>query len=278
MARGRSAESGRPHRYAAEKLPIMLQRWQSEAGDAVRRMGPAIFPGAPPQALLAVTANSMGPHERYCEGFCAVGLYQIPESTWHRLRTHPDVVRLLGRPAPEDWQASVSAQVATGLVSLREDLHQVARQVGWDLIGEANTPWAYAVAIMGYVVGPSGAARILQRFAPQLREVSAHRRFAKLIELTATEGRRDSAYPVLRAWQRFETGRLLAARTGGDLQWFSAGLPDPGGEEGIALASLTYGGYAGEPETTRQGNGNELAAILALTALIVGVAMLSPDR
>jgi len=257
----RTATTGQPSRYAAEKLPVMRERWGAAPGVALHAMGPEVWPRTPLPALLGVTANATGPTERYCADFCAIGLYQIPERTWDALRTNATVRRLLGNhdAVPSgDFADHIPDQIATGIVSLRRDLDAVSSRLAAAIRPTEGTQWQLMLAVMAYVVGAQGAASAIAPVGGQLADVSETDRFGTLVQLAATRGDRALVYPVTRAWQRLATGRALAGSLGESTEWYDVAAP---ATAEVALAGLLYPGGASAPGGV--GNGLVLAALAA---------------
>lgn len=254
----RNALNGQPSRYAAEKLPTMRARWSGDAGASLRAMGPSVWPSTPLPALLGVTANAVGPAERYCAGFCAIGLYQIPEATWDGLRANAVVRRLLGRDAVPSsrFADAIPDQTATGLVSLRRDLDALVARLPAAVRPTEGSQWQLALAVMAYVVGVGGTVGALAPVADRLA-VPEPERFGALARLAAASGERTLVYPATRAWQRLACGRALAATLGADATWYDVAAPP---ETEVALAQALY------PPGPPPGSGGGRALLLAAVA------------
>lgn len=258
----RNGTNGQPSRYAAEKLDTMRARWNGAPGSALRAMGPRVWPSTPLPALMGVTANAVGPTERYCADFCAIGLYQIPEATWDRLRANATVRALLGNRdavASADFADAIDDQIATGIVSLRRDLDAVSAALPAALRPSDGSQWQLALAVMAYVVGATGAARVVNVYATQLAALPEAQRFGALAQLAARDGSRGQVYPVTRAWQRLACGKALAGALGQNTAWYD--VVAPAGTE-AALAAALYG-----PGGARGGGGSGALLVAAVVGL-----------
>jgi hypothetical protein len=267
----RTAATGLPSAYGAEKLPTMRARWAGAAGAAVRAMGDdAGWSGTPAAALLGVTANSEGASDDTTATgvFHEIGLYQLPAgpvaapanaapaARWNvyaSLACDPAVRALLGgRCAATDagaWQADVAGQVATGLVSLAEDRDALSTALASRRAGtrDAGSQWSLALGVLAYVVGPAAARAALGDAPAFVASVPEPRRFGALVRrLVATRpGERAWGYPVVRTWQRLATGKALATALGQDVAWFDLGLGADDAALQAAVARAAYGGGGG---------------------------------
>lgn len=253
--------SHRPRAYAANKRQTMIDRWNSEQGDAVRRFGPLLFPGIPPEALIGFSANSQGPGEVVSQSFTAIGLYNTPTGTdatianggaWRQIALSPEFLELVGREGHlgSGWQRAILDQTVIGLIDYRDDISNISSRIPLSL--RPSFPpadqWAWACAAMGYVES-NGAVRAIELTAGQLAEYPVTARFGALLANMAQVGyTRATAYPLVRAWQRLECGRVLAEATGGDTRWFDLYL----GEFTDAVEDRITRAVYGEPDCELQ--------------------------
>jgi hypothetical protein len=258
-----NSRQGRASVYAGAKLAEMRARWIGAPGDAVRAMGPHVFPGVPGPALLAKSANSSNYRERYCEGFCAIGLYQTPETSWDRLRTQGRVRALLGgrdavpsRPANAagvyPWQAAsaIPDQVAVGLWDVHDGGESVTARIPAALRPQDPAgQWAWMLATMAYTGGAGGAAATVRRYADALAAVPEASRFGALLQAVARDPsvpREPIGHTVARSYQQLQLGGMIAASTGASaaqLAWYA---PDLGGlDVGDVQLSVSGAYYPG---------------------------------
>lgn len=235
-----SYRTHRPRAYAASKLSEILARWNGPLGAAVREYGPAIWPGIPTQALLAFSMNSSGQYDALtAAGFWEIGFFNTPAGSpsqpaatggaWATIARSDEFRRIVGRSGVigSGWRDAVVDQAVIGLIDYRNDIQNIARGIPLDLVPQGMSQWAWACGSMGYTLSTNARVAINQS-ADALRAVSDPWRFGTLLAATAergfTTGRSGTAYPLIRAWQRLECGRLLTEQTGGDLAWFDLGL------------------------------------------------------
>lgn len=257
----RNYATGHPSAYAAGKLPTMLARWNGAPGVSVRAMARgAGWRGTPPQALVGVTANSDGPRDdtTATHVFHEIGLYQLPAGPVSApANSQPSAanntyahyardarVRALATPSLDAWQTDIPGQVATGLVSLADDRDALSHALGSAGYRDPASQWAFALGVLAYVLGSSGAAHALGDAPSAVASVPEAQRFGALVRrLVATRpGERSWGYPVVRTWQRIDTGRALAGATGGDTGWFDLGLGGATAAYEDAVAGAAYGG------------------------------------
>ena len=292
--------SHRPRAYAQSKLSTMLARWNGPAGAAVREYGPFIWDYVPAQALMSFSANSQGPSEVVSGSFYAIGLYNTPTGNastlanggaWRRIATGELFRRITGHQGHlgAGWENVIEDQVVIGLIDYRDGIANVANQIPEDIRPrDLSSQWSWACGAMGYVTA-TGAVLAINEHLPQLRAVNEDYRFGALLAATAESGfTQQTAYPLVRAWQRLETGKALAAQTGGDLRWFDLGLGQytDAVEHRITVAQYGQPDCALQPGAEgpvgmeiRGGMGNVVLGVLGAGALIwVGSEVLKGQR
>lgn len=253
----------RPRQYAQGKLSTMLSRWNGAAGQYVREYGPLIWPDVPPEALMAFSANSTGSTEAITDaGFWEIGLYNTPAGSpsqpaatggaWASIARGDTFRQLVGRSGVtgSGWQTAIEDQVVIGLLDYRNGIANVANRIPQDVrpASPPSTQWAWACGAFGYV-SSTGAVIAINEHLAQVRAVTEQWRFGALLAATAESGfSRQTAYPMVRAWQRLECGRLLAERTGGDVGWFDLGL----GQYTDAVEHRITMAYYGDPDCALQ--------------------------
>lgn len=228
----------RPSNYGRAKLSLMQSRWNSDIGRYVREYGPRVWPGVPPQALLGYTANAVSPSECTPGSVSDFGIYNVPGKPyscdnredptqgggfWANNANSARVVGLLGRPAYQgpDWATQIEDQVVMGLIHYHQHADSLNAALPASIRATPGTQWQYALGGMGYVLGNSVAAYIASK-ADELARVPEARRFGKLVSIASQDPHMTprNAYPMIRAWQRLETGAALAAATNGNTAWF----------------------------------------------------------
>lgn len=290
----------RPRFYGVDKMQTMVDRWNGPEGDAVRRYGPSIWPGVPPQALLAFSANSMGTDEALtAAGFWEIGLFNTPAGSpsqpaatggaWVAIGQGDEFFRLTNRRGVigSGWRTAIVDQVIIGLIDYRNGIRAVANGIPENVrpivppTSNEYSQWAWACGAMGYVNSSSARADInAPGVADELARYEERARFSVLLAMTA--GRSPSsanAYPVIRAWQRLETGKVLAQQTGGDTTWFDTYL----GVHTDAVEHILTQARYGQPDCpTTPGandapgmgpvpsNSNALEVIVGTVAVIAG--------
>ncbi len=296
--------SGLPRVYGRNKKTLMLSRWDGEVGDAVRLFGDRIFHGVPLPLLVGLGANSTGPTEAInSAGFWEIGLYNVPAgspseeppvpgSTYWRLAREPSTEEMLGRPVDlgrgraGGWSRDIPGQVIVGLKNYREDRDSISRRIPEPLRPQAlDSPWAMALAVFGYVES-NGAVRAINLFAAELAQFDEQQRFQALCALVADRfeesGQTDRAmaYPLVRAMQRFQCGRVIAEERGLPTSWW----PVFGPAEGVIEHWLTLGRYGEprgcvpqlepsiDPSSIPARQGSSAGAIVAVGALTLAVA------
>ena len=295
--------SGLPRVYGRNKRSLMLDRWDGDPGEAVRMYGAQIFPGVPLPLLIGLSANSQGPTEAISSaGFWEIGLYNVPAgspsaeppepgSTYWRIARDAATERLLGRSVDlgrgrsGSWTRDIAGQVVVGLKNYREDRDSISRRIPEALRPQAlDSPWAMALAVFGYVES-NGAVRAINLFATELAAFDEQQRFQALCALLADRfeesGQTDRAmaYPLVRAMQRFQCGKVIAEARGISTSWW----PVFGEAEGAIEHWLTlarYGQPSGcepqlepriDPGAISHSSGPSTGATVAIAAVTVGV-------
>lgn len=240
-----------PTDYALQKLPRSVLDWNGELGRWTRAYAPQVFGDAPPEAFIGFASNgSQRERAPDTDGVTerdALGYFGTPLHTWRTLRTHPTVVRLLGRPAVDAdtgaWQDAVADQVAVGLTDLRQKLSSVSAGLA-PAIRPAPpgvaTQWALALAFAGWSSGPARIAPQIQRYQALLASVPESMRWTVLLQSVAREGDagtlpggnipnsyNNPGHAMQRTWQKLAAGELLAARLGRSIAWWNLGISDP---------------------------------------------------
>lgn len=284
-----SYRTHRPRAYAARKANTMLARWNGDPGTYVRQYGPSIW-SAPPQSLIAFGANSEGADEVICSSFCAIGLWNTPTGSretlanggaWRTIALSDEFSTLVGRRGHlgSGWERAILDQAVIGMIDYHEGLQNIVPRIPADLRPTVGTQWEWACAVFGYVTA-TGAIRAINDHADFLRGFEEQYRFGALLAATAeagfTSGTSGTAYPLVRAWQRLECGRLLTEQTGGDLAWFELGL----GQYFDAVEHRITVAQYGEPDVPTQPGaygpvGTEAPAGATNWLLVLGAAALA---
>lgn len=272
-----------PADYAREYRNAMRSRWTAPLGDAVRRMTPVVWPGAPPEAFLGFTTDAGTVNPAIVDtalppvnnSFHEIGYFQTeagpragpapnpnptaPDNTWGRIASDPLVLAALGRPlpmAPGAWQTDVPAQTAAGLVALRRHAEGVNRLLDPSIQArDWGSKWAVALGFMGFSAGDGGAARHANRFKAQLAAVPEGQRWDALVQTIANQAaagttfspggsHSNPAYTVMRTEQKLATGGLAATDDGGDAGWFALHVSDPAAAY-VALTAAARGEHPG---------------------------------
>lgn len=259
----RSYVGGKPRTYAREKLGMLQRRKAGEIGEITARLVAIAWPGVPPEAFHGFTAFSTSPTENTTEAtgnaFHEVGLYQVeaglrggpapnPDpraeyNAWGALHDSELVRRMLGRAATMEhnaWKRALADQIAVGLANLKRHGDGINRALSGLGIGARDpaSNWAVMTAFTAFSRGGAQARRVFGHFARELASVPEHGRWLRLRELVvdacrqqrggigAQPGRSGAAYALVRTEQKFESGYLLAVRTGGNAGWFVSRYPD----------------------------------------------------
>lgn len=160
-----SGEIELPKDYAPRRVRERLAPWwRGPAGEAVRRYGPAIWPGVPPVALLAWSVTSTGPRESGPGPDYVRGLWGVERERLDTLAR--DARPYLGREVhigedEREYLKDVEAQCVCGLIGYRRHFdgvtRDVTRTVGDALRGRRDGPASWRVAAMAY---SSGGAKV----------------------------------------------------------------------------------------------------------------------
>lgn len=211
-------------------------------------------------------ASGPAPNENPFAGYNNWGMIGSPrESTRYSenaraVRALVQGPQVLGRAAvmtPGGWRGAAATidRAAVGMGSLvldRRELARVAPALGafsndWNL-------WQTFLAFSAFSAGPGGAAQAFREWSTDLSRVAESQRFAWLVRKIALEVLRgrvfspaghhpNSAYTLLRGWQKLEAARQLAAENGLNTSWFA---PLELGEQSEQLQQLVTMGAFGQ--------------------------------
>lgn len=265
-----------PWTKAAEKLSSARTRWNGELGAAIRAFGPVAWPGVPATALQSFTMNGSQRENtgvaRLPNGqlanptFHEIGFFQTPagpssgpapnpdpeadHNAYGRLGRSDRVKALVGGNgvdlSPDAWKERVRDQTAVGLYDFLEEGHRVAAAVPALAPSSWSTPWAFALAVSGYVVGAGATTTQLRAHEAELASVSEANRVDAFVRIAAEHPTRALAYPALRVWQRLEYGRVLANDVGQSTAWYPTIVP---GSDRAAIAEALVAAYERRPAT-----------------------------
>jgi hypothetical protein len=239
-----------PDQWARDKISRMTTWWNAPFGAALRAFTPLVMSGLPAQAIMGFCGNGEGvTHDTVESGRSALHEYgpmgteggpasatndPTPGSRYGVFARDPVTVALLGHPADtthDAWKTKPDEQAAVGLVSLRRHGRDTSRALGALGARSEGSVWFFALLCMGWSAGDGRAAHEVNAFAPRLRGVPERDRFAALAQAVVDAQASGTAFDydnpswtVLRTAQKIEGGRLLAARTGGDPDWFGPRL------------------------------------------------------
>lgn len=172
-------------------------------------------------------------------GRCPTPCATDPECPWVILATSDLVRGILGRDAVtgKRWFGAFADQCAIGVANLRR--HGLAvrdhldERLRWALDGDGNprawTLWGYALAMMSWSAGSSGAAKHVNAYADSLAAIPEALRWGAFMRAAAAVDdprarHRADEYSALRTAQKLSAGRLACAFTGESLTWFDEGL------------------------------------------------------
>lgn len=257
------SDSDLPWIKAADAASSAERRWRGELGEAIRAFGPLVWPGVPATALQSFTMNGQQTENtgvlRTSSGalvnpyFHEIGYFQTPagpssgpapnpdqgaaHNSYGRLGRDPRVLALGVTPdlRPDAWKTRVRDQTAIGLFDFLEEGRRVAAQVPSLAPSSWSTPWAFALAVMGYVVGAGAATTALRGIEGELRAVAERDRVDAFVRAAAANPTYERGYAALRVWQRLEYGRKLAELVGESQGWYPTIVPGP---ERTAVASV----------------------------------------
>ena len=273
-----------PWTKAAEKMPSARGRWDGELGEAIRAFGPIAWPGGVPGPILQ--SFTMNGSQRENTGvirmpngelanpiFHEIGFFQTPagpssgpapnpdpdaeHNAYGRLGRSDRVKALLGPDGadlrPNAWKERVRDQTAIGLYDFQEEGRRVAAAVPELAPSSWATPWALALAIMGYVVGAGATTVQMRAHKAALAAVPEAGRIDALMRIAAANPTRALCYPALRVWQRMEYARQLAAAVGQPTGWYPVIVPGP---ERAQVADTLVDAYERRPATAIQTTGD----------------------
>jgi len=222
-----------PRAYAAAKLDTLARRL-IRSPQSWQRWGARWMPGAPVEALVALSITSGGPEERGGPPDFVIGCPNVEAESVRRWRRDGSLRRDLGRDVdPDDapgYAHDQDAQIYCGLRSYAEHLESAhlplvePRPSQWDA-------WAYRLAAMAYVAGNGAAAAQLAPIASQLATVPRTERWEVLSRAIANTrgsewgsrsiaGKWKAAHLQLRVDARWIGGLLLAQRMGSPVGWW----------------------------------------------------------
>lgn len=242
----KSTKTHPPTVYACRKSDMMLGRWNSQLGAAVRRYGPSIWDGIPTPALLSLGANSEGTGSCVVSaGFYEVGAYDTPAGTvvpgdatcanagrggtWVRLGNSALFVSLVGRSISSNWRSDITGQAVVGMMDYAENSAGFrSRLAPAGMAPTRGSQWDYAIGAMGYVNGADAVIRFIVAH-PELARVPEQLRFGALARLAASASSTEApgvsvCYPIVRAWERLFCGWILSARLGMNTDFYAVGL------------------------------------------------------
>lgn len=258
-----------PYAYAACKLPMLRRRWEGVEGEAVRRFGPRLWPGAPATALLGLSASSMGLGEVVGQEGAeasAVGLFGVERPMVARY-TDPatpegrEAAEFLGRPVRAGLTAAgylgdVEGQVVTGLLNYARHfaalLEVAPRAVFAGMPRTTTTSLVLRCAAAAYSSGEGVIGAGLNAFGAELGAVGWELRWptyagkvagtpATVLGRVAVDGPWKVAFNIVRAEERAASGELLedAVNAGRERAWF---LPWARGEAAPVVERLIVRG------------------------------------
>ncbi len=228
-----------PAAYGRAKLLTLRARWNGAEGAALRRFGhdAALWPDTPFEALLGLSASSMGPREAGGPPDYATGLFGLEATNIPRLAGDTTVTRLLGRHGPttvDGYLGDLDAQVVTGLLNYRRHAATALRGLPAHVQPQTEgSSYHLRVAVAAYSAGPGITRAVLGEYGDRLVGVDDDQRWRVLGDAISREtratvrgyevrGKWKMAHLIVRAEQRIESGLALAQATGGDTAWFAA--------------------------------------------------------
>jgi len=149
--------------------------------------------------------------ERVATGDCA----------WVTGARSDGVRKVLDRAGVEgdDWHGAHEDQIAIGVWNLARHSRQIRAKLPASLAWAGDEKpwclWRWAMSMMSWSAGTTGAARHVARYADALAVVPRAQRWGALVRLAATydgDGRKHArpSYSVLRTAQKIEAARLTA--------------------------------------------------------------------
>lgn len=234
-----------PRAYAASKRTTLLKRLNGDMGRALATWGRVLWPGVPVEALVGLSASSMGRTETGGEPDFATGLYGVEAAALPGLVGEASA--LLGRPVSDQITAEgylddPEGQVVTGLLNYRRHLAKLRAKTpaGLWTTETAGSSWELRCAVAAYSSGAARPAAVLTEWADGLVRVpcserwptagqyvaSAYERGDRRIGGERIRGKWRLAFMHLRAEQRIESGAALTSDPA-TLQWFARWSVEP---------------------------------------------------
>lgn len=162
-----------PKDYAPRRVRERLAPWwRGAVGEAVRRYGPAIWPGVPPVALLAWSITSTGPDEMGPGPDFVRGLWGVEADRVDELAR--DARPYLGREVRTEmttrgYLGDIEGQCVCGLLGYKRHFEGVLKDVvggvARELRGRPSGPAAWRVAAMAYSSGGGAVEPLLDGMA-----------------------------------------------------------------------------------------------------------------
>lgn len=165
-----------PKNYAPRRVrERLVPWWEGEAGAAVRRYGPVIWPDVPPTALLAWSITSTGPTELGPEPDFVCGLWGVERERLDELAR--EARGYLGREVRtgltrREYLGDLEAQCVMGLLGYKRHfdgvVKDVAPAVAQSLRARRGGPGAWRVAAMAYSSGGGAVEPLLDGMAHRI--------------------------------------------------------------------------------------------------------------
>lgn len=182
-----------PHEYAPRRVRERLAPWwRGEAGEAVRRHGPAIWPGVPPEALLAWSVTATGPDESGPAPDFVRGLWGVERNKVDELAR--DARGYLNREVrvgenERYYLRDVEAQAVCGLLNYRRHFEALCEDLPAVVVramGRASS-MAWRAAAMAYSSGPGVPAAVLGAYGPDLARAAPVEKWPGLLARLVAE-------------------------------------------------------------------------------------------
>jgi hypothetical protein len=214
MMGNRDNFSGLPRNYAKGKEKRLIERWNGELGECLRRMAPIAWPGVDSLVFLGFTGfakQSENTTEAVdAQTFHEIGLFQVeaglrnfpapnPDpngkySAWaylsvptkdsdgdRRKRLHALTVQMLGKlPSmkPNEWKKLVPDQAAVGLANLRRHLGNIEGKLPDDVKPKSlGSTWAVLLGFTAFSRGSGQLWKCLQPYVDKLALVPEEQRW-----------------------------------------------------------------------------------------------------